>query len=79
MYHAHQLDRAFKTANGEAGKNGGQNPLCLALLRAHRLLAAKILSSLQLQTQLERLQKQYVKGNETLVIEKYGETRWKAM
>jgi hypothetical protein len=45
----HQFDRAVKNATGEAGKDGGDNPDCHALITANRKMLSKILTSTQLQ------------------------------
>jgi hypothetical protein len=75
----HQIDCSVRHATGEAGKNGGMNPLSHAHLRRHRLLSSKIRSSIHLQSQLRQLQLQYVTGNEVYVVETYGQTRWQSM
>ena len=73
----HQLDRAVKHSTGEASKDGEENLECYALIMANRKMAAKVLSSTQLQEGLKRLQvKAGIRANEALVVTKYGETRW---
>jgi hypothetical protein len=52
----HQLDRAVGHATGEAGKDGGHNPECHALIMANRKMVSKILTSTQLQEGLRRHQ-----------------------
>jgi len=78
----HQFDRAVKNATGEAGKTpagkpGGDNPDCHALIMANRKMVSKILTSTQLQEGLRRHQLQAgIRKNECLVVIKYGATRW---
>jgi hypothetical protein len=73
----HQLDRAVKHSTGEASTDGEENLECYALIMANRKMAAKVLSSTQLQEGLKRLQvKAGIRANEALVVTKYGETRW---
>ena len=73
----HQFDRAISHATGEAGKNGGDNPNCHALIMANRKMVSKILTSTQLQEGLRRHQIQAgIRPNECLVVIKYGATRW---
>jgi hypothetical protein len=73
----HQFDRAVKNATGEAGKDGGDNPHCHALIMANRKMVSKILTSTQLQEGLRRHQLEAdIRKRECLVVIKYGATRW---
>jgi hypothetical protein len=73
----HQHERCYKHATGEAGKDGGDNPECCALLRAFKEQAKKVLSSTQLQVGVRSLQLTAgIRKTEALVMFKTGDTRW---
>jgi hypothetical protein len=73
----HQLDRIVSHATGLASKKGAENPDCYALIKANRKMAAKILTSSQLQEGLRKNQRELgIAKTETLRVMKFGETRF---